>query len=375
VTTQTADPASQNAASARSRNNEGRRGFGFFLKGLAGASALPAVAIFLYAWTFEAPRALGIVGASLVIAGASFTVGSLIGFLFGIPRSVTEGDKPRGPSAGEDAGRPAPGGEEVGLARPGGGPEAGSRTSFRDNTNLEEISDWLTKILVGVGLTQIQNLPEGLQRLAEFLGKGLGDSPLKDVFVLSLAIYSALAGFFFCYLLTRLYLPAALSASRRELIQRFEEVQKASEQTREQVVEIRRSVERTEQTIDATTPTIIHNALYSKPPQGFQNAIDLAEKYLEKDPKNARVWTYHAAAYGQRYKWEKEHPPVSAEVHAQTRQKALAAARKAIELDPSERDLLRTLWEGTIEGQDDLKVFREENDPEFAQLFEASGPR
>ncbi len=29
-----------------------------------------------------------------------------------------------------------------------------NKVNYRSNTNLEQISDWLTKILVGVGLTQ-----------------------------------------------------------------------------------------------------------------------------------------------------------------------------------------------------------------------------
>src|ERR1700730_13401118 len=46
-----------------------------------------------------------------------------------------------------------------------GVPRVGSTpASTRINTNLEQISDWLTKILVGVGLTQLHKLPTALRR-------------------------------------------------------------------------------------------------------------------------------------------------------------------------------------------------------------------
>lgn len=64
----------------------------------------------------------------LLLALASVMVGVLVGFLFGIPRAL------------QNAGT---GGAEAGWGR------------YSTNTNLEQISDWLTKILVGVGLVEL----------------------------------------------------------------------------------------------------------------------------------------------------------------------------------------------------------------------------
>ncbi len=357
-------------------NNDGQSDLGFFLKSLTSAGGFALLAILLYACSVSSPNSnapgtVGIVGASLVITGASFTVGCLVGFLFGIPRSVKRGVAP---APVEGAGRATQrSGEAVGQSTPPGAREAGERIAFRDNTNLEEISDWLTKILVGVGLTQLQKLPQALPRLAEFLGKGFGDSPLKDVFVLSLAIYSALVGFFFCYLLTRLRLPRALSAASA-FMQRLKETQEATERTREQVDDIQRDVERTQQAIDANTPAFIHNALYTAAPDGFQNAIRLGTEYVTKEPRHARTWTYLTCAYAQQYRWEKEHPPVSIEVHAQTKKKAIDACQTAIEMDLTEKPLLQMLWEGKVEQESDLAVFKEEHDPDFARLLGSPPP-
>ena len=85
--------------------------------------------IILYVLRADSPykgiSTFGIIGA---VSGASFVLGFLIGFLFGVPRTVESND----PTLSKN-----------------------SQTRVQANTNLEQISDWLTKILVGVGLTQI----------------------------------------------------------------------------------------------------------------------------------------------------------------------------------------------------------------------------
>src|SRR5688500_18795600 len=73
--------------------------------------------------------------ATLFCAIAPFTLGGLVGFLFGIPKTVA-------PS--EDG-------------------QNGIHRSWHPNTSLEQISDWLTKILLGIGLTQLTVIPGELQ--------------------------------------------------------------------------------------------------------------------------------------------------------------------------------------------------------------------
>ena len=84
-----------------------------------------------------------IFGVALLIQVSSLLAGMLTGFLFGIPRSL-QTDSP--PIVTENNGTSKQ------LSQPG----------FRGNTNLEQISDWLTKILVGVGLTQIGSISSAL---------------------------------------------------------------------------------------------------------------------------------------------------------------------------------------------------------------------
>ena len=79
-----------------------------------------------------------------MIAAAAVVAGWLLGLLFGIPRSLS---RPQ-PASGQPGSRDEPATNENGHARP-------SRT----NTNLEDVSDWLTKTIVGLGLANLYLIP------------------------------------------------------------------------------------------------------------------------------------------------------------------------------------------------------------------------
>jgi glucosamine-6-phosphate deaminase len=59
------------------------------------------------------------------------------------------------------------------LAGPEGAEDKAAAGAYRPNTNLEQISDWLTKILVGVGLVQFTTLAQHAGDLVTFLGPAL----------------------------------------------------------------------------------------------------------------------------------------------------------------------------------------------------------
>jgi hypothetical protein len=151
------------------------------------AIVLGVLGIAFYASQFSAREALSVASIAGLVAGASLASGGVIGFLFGIPRTLQDE-------------RPTQGGGTV----------------YRANTNLEQISDWLTKILVGVGLTQIGRLPDQTSALTERLAPGLGGLASADSFALALLVYFTLCGFLLGYLWTRLFLGGLLwSADKR----------------------------------------------------------------------------------------------------------------------------------------------------------------
>ena len=143
--------------------------------------------------TSDAPVVLNMVGAGL--GGVAAVVGILIGFLFGIPRTLTN--------------------EAATISPPvDGGVRGMQETSYRVNTNLEQISDWLTKILVGLGLTQLRQIPEHLQTLGVYFSGTLGGTPEMAERVVAVSVpYFVVCGFFFGYLWTRLFLSGAFRAA------------------------------------------------------------------------------------------------------------------------------------------------------------------
>jgi hypothetical protein len=105
----------------------------------------------------------------MVCPSAGFiTLGGPKAFLFGIPRTLQQ----EGANAPIDANTPSA----------SGGPT--SRIEYRVNTNLEQISDWLTKILVGVGLTQIAAIRDAVGSLIGFAAQGFGPQPQSQVFAM-----------------------------------------------------------------------------------------------------------------------------------------------------------------------------------------------
>jgi hypothetical protein len=129
--------------------------------------------ILIYAIQLPSGVRWGAFVVSVVIGSSAFLIGGLVGFLFGIPRTVQGSTPPTGD------------------------------TQYQGNTNLEQVSDWLTKIIVGVSLVEIGRIIPALAKLAEILKAPLGGQPSSPAFGLGVVIASALTGFFFFYLWTR----------------------------------------------------------------------------------------------------------------------------------------------------------------------------
>jgi hypothetical protein len=85
------------------------------------------------------------------------------------------------------------------------------------NSNLEVISDWLTKILVGVGLTEFKQIPGALRQLSQFVAGGDKSSGQDQSFALFVILYFFFGGFVGGYLETRVYVTGAFLRADEEL--------------------------------------------------------------------------------------------------------------------------------------------------------------
>jgi hypothetical protein len=162
---------------------------------------IPAVLVLLLFCLQEPPQTRWqtfAVGGLIGLAAAA--VGAFLGFLFGIPKSLTTRPELQ-PAPHEDVQPDAPTSSQQSALTPGG---------FGQNTNLEEISDWLTKILVGAGLVQLGALVRGAGRLAGVLGQSMGGAKGAPILGLALLVYGLALGFLFAYIPTRVNLPRLL---------------------------------------------------------------------------------------------------------------------------------------------------------------------
>ena len=150
--------------------SERGRGIGLSLT-LSPCVIVVAIVVYGLAVDFKPGTNFGsVLGIGLIAGAASFVVGALLGFLFGLPRTLQQ---------------------------------PGSAALLQTNTNLEQISDWLTKILVGIGLVQLGKIGKGINGLAGAVAPGLGGQAGAKQFALGLLVYSGVDGFLVGYMWTR----------------------------------------------------------------------------------------------------------------------------------------------------------------------------
>lgn len=311
-----------------------------------------------YGWALQGRSPIEVISAGLLISAAAASPGILLGFLFGIPRSLQEGN-----------------------AKPGD-TQNGEASSLRVNTNLEQISDWLTKILVGVGLTQIGQFGPRIWKVAEAIAPALGGS---TSIALAVLINFVIWGFFVGYLLTRLFLASAFSYAdnkagrlRTQERQAYQFTQRGAYTTA-----ATQYAKAMAQITPGTSPTqkqriiegLIYNSLYMPAPDGFMQAQTVAQEYLS-DSANApsgRILAWLAAAYGQEFSYRlAEGQTADASPLRELREKTLVAVREALRLEPGLKSVLRSLWDpndGAKQSDDenDLEAFA--SDPAFAALL------
>lgn len=127
--------------------------------------------------------------------------GGAIGFLFGIPKTFQDGTPPTDSKH-----------------------ESNGDYRLRVNTNLTEISDWLTKIIVGLGLVNLTKLPPYIHGTALVLAQGINTTQKSSAlaFAYGLITCYTILGFLFGYLFTRLVLSKEFSIADQDSISQLQ---------------------------------------------------------------------------------------------------------------------------------------------------------
>ena len=155
------------------------------------------IMLMIYSWRAQGFYTFGV---CILIAGVALAAGLLFGFLFGIPKSAQQ------PPAPPQAASPTGGQQSVPPVPPNQLNNFTIRVSSKANTNLVEISDWLTKMIVGVGLYQLSTLPGKLKSLASYFATAFGPPAAPAALVMAILGYFGIFGFLLGYLWARLYL-------------------------------------------------------------------------------------------------------------------------------------------------------------------------
>jgi hypothetical protein len=331
----------------------------------------------------QGPAVFGtVIGLGSLLALASGFCGSFFGFLFGMPRDLRRSATPEPPALLPAEGDPA----EIDPATPAPKP-ASPADPYRGgwaNNNLVEVSDWLTKIVVGIGLVQFNAIADWVGRVGTIAGQGAGFlGHAQSLFGVTVILTGFVFGFLITYIYARTLISLIFATAARqvedELRTKLVEIREEVRVSKQQQAVVVRSIQAVVDTLpdEKKGPASVLTALYRPAPAGYTEAISLAQDLLAKDEHktNPRLWAYLALGLGQRYGQEAADGTPGA-AHAQTADEALGALDQALRLDPSLRSWLQPLWNPEVPGhvatEDDLVAFwkDETQRPRFAALLE-----
>ena len=130
---------------------------------------------FLYGYVVEPDLRSGVRTFTLLwfASGAAFFAGTIGGFLFGVPKFVAN------PAA---------------LSPPA--------RRFNFNTNLEDISDWFTKIILGLSLVHVDKVIRFVDSMGKQVADAIGNPQGAKIIAISAMIYGAVCGFHYIYIWT-----------------------------------------------------------------------------------------------------------------------------------------------------------------------------
>jgi hypothetical protein len=169
--------------------------------------------IFILFYSFQTPDIIAVFGSGVLIGGASFFLGGFLGFLFGIPKTIKQQPQTTTSSTGSPV----------------------FQQQFLENTNLEDISDWLTKIIIGVGLVELTQIPSLLNQYSVMISPALGGMPSSGAFGIALLVFYSIIGFLVIYLATRRYMDDELQRKRDQWLASMEIASKFTREEFEQM--------------------------------------------------------------------------------------------------------------------------------------------
>lgn len=267
-----------------------------FIYAMTTLAAAGCLLILLYSLRFSpSGQVLRILGVGMLVAGAALLSGFLLGFIFAFPR------------VGGKGGRAA-------TAQPAGVETENSseqQGALPYNANLVEISDWLTKIIVGVGLVELHSIPAKLGALSYYLAPGLlpascvGGSPCGEPLMVGQAAGLAILIFYFAlgFLLGCVWTMVYFKRNLDEQIQQLEEENMSERRQNQAAVKI---MQQSGLNIMRPQVSVILSAEASISANQLDKAMASVDEALKSDPDShlavmtkARILKRQASQSGQ----------------------------------------------------------------------------
>lgn len=233
-------------------------------------------------------------GCAILIAGASFSGGGFLGFLFGIPSILQT------PTA-----------------------------KLKYNDNLVQISDWLTKIIVGVGLTQLYNIPGYIKKVGIQFQINFGAGPWGINVAISIICYFFLLGFLMMYFWTKTDYSTIMKQMDDDLNEQLIQTQLKLEDETQKKVDAQEKVQQTEQLLETNNKNIeLKDQELEALSQTYQNTTKSGRSLIEKNNDHQKgKWGGNLESNGRK---------VSADVRPTTYNKELfVISLQVISTDPN----------------------------------------
>ncbi|HYC58327.1 MAG TPA: hypothetical protein VEK79_02060 [Thermoanaerobaculia bacterium] len=142
------------------------------------------IGIGVYAWS---QKSWSVLSCALLIALAAALAGAIVGFIFGIPKSAATATSTTASGT------------------------VTATSEYQGNSNLEQISDWLTKILVGASLVQLGEIRAEFDKFGSRLDASGSMGTAGWIAGPAIVIAYFVAGFLLAYLWARIYMARALT--------------------------------------------------------------------------------------------------------------------------------------------------------------------
>ena len=205
---------------------------------------------------------------SILLSSAAFVCGFFLGFLFGIPKRNVERE-----------------------------------STYNLSTNLVDISDWLTKIIIGLGLIEIKKIPTVLEMMGLYIQTKTQSEGAVSVFSSCCLVYFSIFGLYYGYNYMRLFLSSQfkeaddnLLLNQKKLTETKEQLKQfnlspdnVNEEAKQKVIAYNELLKSTKTEEDYTFDDWYIKGVDAYNRVDYNSTISNMNRAIDKDPNNKRV--------------------------------------------------------------------------------------